>query len=113
MKTDLTKAIVCSIDFTESSKDALKWAVSLAALHKTHLTVLFTYRLVNSRNGEVMDLRRKIEENASRNFLLLENEILKGSGVPYDFKMEVGFVSNRIADYAKRNGASFLVMGKR
>lgn len=112
MKTDLTKRIVCTIDFSESSKDALKWAVSLAIQHKTHLTVLYTYRLSNSRNGEVMDLRKKIEENAALNFSILEDEIIKGKGVSYDFKAEVGFVSSRIADYVRKEGVSFLVMGR-
>jgi hypothetical protein len=112
VKTDLTKRIVCSIDFSDSSKDALKWAVLLAIQHKTHLTILFTYRLLNSRNGEVMDLRKKIEENAIRNFSVLEEEIVMGKGVSYDFKIEVGFVSSRVADYVKKAGVSFLVMGK-
>jgi hypothetical protein len=112
VKTDLTKRIVCSIDFSESSKDALKWAVSLAIQHKTHLTILFTYRLLNSRNGEVLELRKKTEENAIRNFSVLEDEIVRGRGVSYDFKIEVGFVSSRVADYVKKAGVSFLVMGK-
>jgi hypothetical protein len=90
----------------------LKWAVSLAIQHKTHLTILFTYRLLNSRNGEVMDLRKKIEESAQRNFSAMEEEIVKGKGVSYDFKVEVGFVSSRVADYVKKAGVSFLVMGK-
>ncbi len=112
VKTDLTKRIVCTTDFSESSKDALRWAVSLASKHRAHLTILFTYRLLNSRNGEVMELRKNIEENAKRNFSALENEIVKGKGISYDFKAEVGFVSSRIADYVKRDGVSFLVMGK-
>ncbi len=112
MKTDLTKAIICTIDFTESSKDALKWAVRLAALHKTHLKILFTYRLLNAHNGELAELKKKIEENAMKNFSALESEILKGRGVSYDFNVEVGFISNRIAEYVKNNGVSLLVMGK-
>lgn len=63
-------------------------------------------------NGEVMDLRKKIEENAVQKFSVLENEIIKGKGVSYDFKVEVGFVSSRVAEYVKKDGVSFLVMGK-
>jgi hypothetical protein len=59
-----------------------------------------------------MDLRKKIEENAIRNFSVLEEEIVMGKGVSYDFKIEVGFVSSRVADYVKKAGVSFLVMGK-
>lgn len=59
-----------------------------------------------------MDLRKTIEENARKGFVSLENEIVKGTGISYDFTVEVGFVSNRIADYVKKEGVSFLVMGK-
>lgn len=111
--TDMTKGILCSIDFSESSKDALRWSVSLAKMLNTKLTVLYTYRLLNSTNGEVTDLKRKIEENASRNFQAFEQEVLIGQGVKYDFKIEVGFVSNRVKDYAKKNGVSFVVMGSK
>lgn len=111
--TDLTKRILCTIDFTESSKDALKMAVSLAGLLKTHLTILYTYRLTNVHNGEAIELKKKIEENARQNFTSFEDELLRGNSVPYDFKVEVGFISNRVRDYSKKNGVSFLVMGNK
>lgn len=111
--TDLTKRILCTIDFTESSNDALRMAVSLAGLLKTHLTILYTYRLTGLHNGEAITLKKNIEENAYRNFASLENELLRCSGIPYDFKVEVGFISNRVKTYSKRNGVSFLVMGNK
>lgn len=111
--TDMTKGIVCSIDFSESSKEALKWAVSLAQTLRSHLTVLYTYRLLNPHNGEATELKKKIEENAANSFASVEKELLNGKGVDYDFKIEVGFVSNRISDYARRNGISMLVMGSK
>lgn len=109
----MTKGIVCTVDFSESSKEALKWAVSMAKVLQTHLIVLYTYRLLNSHNGEAVELRKKIEEEAKLNFASFEKEILNGSGVAYEFKIEVGFISNRIRDYAKKNGISFLVMGNK
>jgi nucleotide-binding universal stress UspA family protein len=110
---DLTKRILCTIDFTESSKDALRVALSLAHLLNTHLTILYTYRLTNSYNGEAVEQKRKIEEAAYRNFSTVENELLQNDSVPYDFKVEVGFISNRVKDHAKKNGVSFLVMGNK
>lgn len=109
----MTKGIICTVDFSESSKDALKWSVSLAKLLETHLTVLYTYRLLNSENGEAVDLRKKIEGDARQKFSSLEEEILTDSGVSYEFKVEVGFVSNRVKHYAKRNEVSFVVMGSK
>jgi nucleotide-binding universal stress UspA family protein len=58
-------------------------------------------------------MRKKMEEEARQNFSTLEKEVLADSGVSYDFKVEVGFVSNRVREYAKKNGVSFLVMGKK
>lgn len=108
----MTKGILCSVDFSESSKDALKWSLSLARLLNTSITVLFTYRLLKSVDGEATEIRKKIEDNARKNFAILEEEILIKGGVPYVFRVEVGFVSNRVADYVKRDTVSLLVMGK-
>ena len=109
----MTKGIICTVDFSESSKDALKWSVSLAKLLNTHLTVLYTYRLLNSENGDAVDLRKKIEGNALQKFSSVEKEILLDSGISYDFKVEVGFVSNRVKYYAKKDAVSIVVMGNK
>ena len=109
----MTKGILCSIDFSESSKDALRWSVSLAKLLKTNLTILYTYRLLNSNNGEEVQLKKTIEENAVKSFASLEKEILMDEGIRYSFKVEVGFVSNRVKDYERKHGISFLVMGNK
>jgi nucleotide-binding universal stress UspA family protein len=109
----MNNTILCSIDFSEPSKDVLKYAVNLSKQFNSHITVLYTYRLLNSFNGEAVEIRKKIEEKAKQDFSVLEQEVLVGSGVSYDFKIEVGFVSNRVKEYAKKNGISFLVMGKK
>jgi hypothetical protein len=109
----MTKGILCSIDFSESSKEALRWSVSLAKLLKTNLTILYTYRLLNSSNGEVVQLKKRIEEEAIRSFAAIEKEILVPEGIRYSFKIEVGFVSNRVKDYDRKHGISFLVMGNK
>jgi hypothetical protein len=109
----MAQGILCIVDFSDSSKEALRWSVSQAKLLNVHVTVLFTYRLVNSHQGEIIELRKKIEENARRNFSFIETEILNDCGVKYEFKIEVGFISNRVKDYAKKNGVRFLVMGSK
>ncbi len=110
---EMNKSILCTIDFSDSSKDVLKYAVALAKQQNNDITILYAYRLLNSHNGEVVDMRKKIEENARLNFALLEKEILANSGVSYSFKIEVGFVANRVKEFTKKNGVSFLVMGKK
>src|SRR5437870_3865576 len=109
----MTQGIICTIDFSDSSREALKWSVSLARTLNSHVTVLYTYRLLNSYNGEAVETRKKIEESAQKNFATFEKEILQGSGVKYDFKIEVGFISNRVRDYVKKSEVSFLVMGNK
>jgi hypothetical protein len=109
----MNKAILCTIDFSEASKAVLKYAVDLSRQFNNHITVLFTYRLLSSLNGEAVEVRKRMEEKARQDFSVLEKEVLAGTGVSYDFKIEVGFVSNRVKEYAKNNGISFLVMGKK
>lgn len=108
----MTNSILCTIDLSESSKPAVRWAVTMAQQMKTHLTILYTYRLLQYRNGEALQLKRKMEDEARQIFLLLETELLAGKGISYDFKTEIGFVTDRIEDHAKKNTLSFLVMNK-
>jgi hypothetical protein len=107
----LDKGILCTIDFSESSKEALQWAVSMAKELNLHLTVLFAYRLVNNTISEGVEMKNQIEKDAHALFLELENNVLKSSGISYDFKTEVGFISNRVKDHVKKNGLSFWVIG--
>ena len=100
----MNNAILCTIDFSEPSQDVVKYAVNLAKQFNCHLTILYAYRLLYSKTDEAVDLRKKIEDKARQHFSLLEKEVLEGSGISYDFKMEVGFVSNRVKEYAKKNG---------
>lgn len=108
----MTNGILCTIDFSDSSKEALKWSAGLAEKLGCHLSILYTYRLVNKENGEVSQMKKKIEEEAAKNFAVLEKEVLGGKGISYDFKSEVGFVDDRIEDHARKHKVSFLVIGK-
>jgi nucleotide-binding universal stress UspA family protein len=108
----MTKGILCTTDFSVNSKHAVKWAVSLAQQLKAPLTILHTYRLIKSTNGEAVLIKRKMEEEALQRFASLEKECLKDKGITYNFKTEVGFVSDRVEEYSKKNPVSFLVTDK-
>jgi len=115
VKPFMISTILCTIDFTDASKDALRWAVNISRQLKTHLTVLYVYRLLNGepvKNGQAVQMKRKLEEDAKTKFASLEKEVLEGQGVVYDFITEVGFVTDRIADHAKNKSVRFLVMDK-
>jgi nucleotide-binding universal stress UspA family protein len=103
--------ILCTIDFTESSREALKMAAQMAKELQARLTILFAYRLYKY-NGEAVARKREIEKEAAEKFAALEKELLLNAGIKYEFRTEVGFVDDRIELHARQNNLSFLVMGK-
>lgn len=110
---NLTKtAILCAIDFSRSSKEALDWAVHLTRQLDAHLIVLYTYRLIQYRSGEALQLKKDIEATAWQQFDILEKELLAGKNISYEFKVEIGFMSDRIEDYSKKKLMHFLVMNR-
>ncbi|HEU5290467.1 MAG TPA: universal stress protein [Cyclobacteriaceae bacterium] len=108
----MTSAIICTTDFSESSKEALRWSIDMARKMGSHLTILHTYRLIKQNGEGAIPQKKKIEEDAMKNLTQLEKELLSNSGVEYDFKIEVGFVDDRIAEHVKSNQISFLVIDK-
>jgi nucleotide-binding universal stress UspA family protein len=109
----MKKGILCAIDFSASSKEALRWSIDLARKLNHHITVLYVYRLLQPYNGEVIEAKKKIEAEAIKNFSTLEKELLTGRGISYDFKTEIGFVADRAKDHVKKNGVELLVVGKK
>jgi nucleotide-binding universal stress UspA family protein len=109
----MKKGILCVVDFSDSSREALRWSIQLAQELNTHLTVLYTYRLLQPYSGDALEMKRKIEEEASKKLQELEKEILLNAGVSYSLKTEVGFIADRAKDHAKKNGADLLVVGNK
>jgi nucleotide-binding universal stress UspA family protein len=103
--------ILCTTDFSDSSHDALRWSIELSRKLGAHLTILHAYRLLK-HDGEVVKMKRIIEEEATRNFGVWEKELLADAGISFDFKTEVGFVADRVKEYIRKHNVSFLVMGK-
>jgi nucleotide-binding universal stress UspA family protein len=107
----MANGVLCTIDFSDSSRDAVKRAIQLAHEFESSLTILFAFRLFK-HNGEAVEMKKQIEHNAQTKFERLENELLKDAGVCYEFKAEVGFVDDRIERHARENNVRFLVMGE-
>lgn len=113
LEYSMSLSVLCVIDFSESSKKALRWAVDNAAADKSHLTILYPYRLVHVPYGESpIALRKKIEEEANRNFQILEKDLLLNKAISYDFKTEVGFIADRVEEHTKNRPINFLVIDK-
>ena len=109
----MASAILCVMDFSAASTTALQWAVRYACGNKIHLTVLYPYRLTRLPfNESALMLRKKIEDEAVRNFEVLEKDLLKGCNVSYDFKTEVGFLSDRVKEHVRKQPINFVVIAK-
>jgi hypothetical protein len=107
-------AILCAIDFSDGSREALKSAIYMAEQYKTPLTVLYPYRLNQvEKQADVSQLRKSIDQDASKNFSELTQKYLKDTGVICEFRPEVGFLHDRIYAFTKKNKTGLLVLSKR
>src|SRR5690242_12673421 len=109
----MNNVTLCTIDFSEASRNALNYAIHLSKQLNSHVTILYAYRFPAMKDEGPLEVRKKIEADAKQKFSILEKDILQNSGISYDFKIEVGFVSNRVTEYAKNNDVKFLVMGNK
>lgn len=109
----MTNTILCAIDFSESSLDALKWAADLASNFKCHLTVLYPYRLVQTSKEDVMEMKQKNMTLASEKFDVLKNDYLNEKVISFDFSAEVGFLADRIDDYLRKKSILMVVISKK
>ena len=109
----MADSILCVIDFSESSRKALQWAVANAVTHQSHITILHPYRLTRGQYGESpVDLRKKIEADAKRNFGILEEDLLRNKSISYDFRSEVGFIADRVENHTRNHPVSCMVVDK-
>ena len=109
---NMTKNILCTTDFSEPSKRALEWAINFSKKEGSNLTILFTYRLTKNAGEELVPWKKRVEEEAKKKFIAFESQHLKDIGIKYEFRIEVGFVADRIEDHAKNNPLGFLVIDK-
>ena len=108
---NMRNGILCATDFSASSNEALRWSVQLAECLNSPLTILYAYRLLRN-DVEATEVKKKTESEALRNFAILEREFLAKTAVTYNYKVEVGFIDDRIEDHVRKNKISFIVMGK-
>lgn len=106
--------VLCVIDFSESSKEALKSAIFLADQYKTPLTVLYPYRLTQvDINGDMSSTRRSMDQAANESFKKISESLLLNSAVHWQFRPEVGFFNDRIRAHSKKNKVGMLIVSKR
>jgi hypothetical protein len=105
--------ILCTLDFSDSSQNALRLGIMLAKQLNAHLTLLYTFRLIKMPLNEAVVFKKKMEQEANNNFSLVEKDYLKDSGLTYDFKSEVGFMVHRVEDLILKQHIDFLIIDKK
>jgi nucleotide-binding universal stress UspA family protein len=107
----IKETILCAIDFSKSSRQALQWAMSQARLTQTQVSILFCYRLLASDGEEeFLTMKRAMETKALEQFHEIEKEFPK-INKNYQFIIEVGFFPSRIEMFMRKSPVTLLVMG--
>jgi len=57
-----------------------------------------------------MNWKKNMVEEIQQKFNILEKQHLIGKGLSYEFKIEIGFVADRLNEYAKYNHLDFIIM---
>ncbi len=113
MVTSANLSILCVIDFSDSSLEALQWAIPEAQEHALHISVLYPYRLDQvKRRGDVFQSKKEMDMDAVEKFERLVAGMMRDSHVSFNFQSEVGFLRDRIREHASKNAVVMLVMGK-
>ncbi|HYI79073.1 MAG TPA: universal stress protein [Chryseolinea sp.] len=108
------RPILCVVDLTESAAQVLEVAARMAYAYKSHLTILFPYRLIdNEYRGEISNLKGKLEQQARDKFLLLKKQVPVLDQVLHDFQPEIGFAADRISYFIKWNKVTSVVISQR
>ncbi len=106
--------ILCAIDFSESSVNALRWANKIAGGTAADLAVLYSYRLIQTgKVADILSFQRKTEEEAKRSYLALSAGVKNGTAVPSSFITEIGFYSDNIEKFVRKNPSSVVVLSEK
>jgi Universal stress protein family len=106
-------AILCLIDFSEASRQALTWAASEANKQQAQVIVLYPYRLKQMQGKDnLLKIREGINTEAIFNFEKIAKDTLIEAKVPFEFKPEIGFMNDRVYAHSHRKEFSLLVISK-
>ena len=107
------RKILCVIDLTESSGTVLEVAAGIAHACKSHLVVLFPYRLIDHAfSGEVATLKSKLETEAREKFNAIKATLSDFEKISYEFQPEIGFLADRVSAHVKKDRVDMVVMGQ-
>lgn len=108
------RPILCVIDLSETCQQVLEVAARMAYAYKSHLTILFPYRLIdNGYKGEIAKLKSSLELDAKEKFNAFRDRVTMLEHVSFEFQPEIGFSADRISSFVKRNKVHSVVISQR
>jgi nucleotide-binding universal stress UspA family protein len=108
------RPILSVIDLTQTTTQVLEVAARMAYAYKSHLTILFPYRLIDKGySGEISKLKLKLEQEARDKFLSIKAQVPLLDQISYDLQTEIGFPADRINAFLRKNKVDAIVIGQR
>ena len=105
--------VLCAIDFSESSIQALRWANKLAAGTGANLAVQYSYRLIQQGDlPDVLSFKRKTEAESRVKFSEIEKTVFHENGAQKSFITEIGFYSDNIENFIRKNPSTIIVLSE-
>ena len=108
------RSILCPVDFSDESQDALRWAVALAARHQSRLTVLTAVDPLLEAAAKMrlgLDLVKTETEPALREFAKAALPETGPWAPPTGFDVRVGDPTEVVLEAAARERADLIAMG--
>lgn len=105
--------MLCVVDFSEPSLNALEVAARIANACGAHLIVLFPYRLIDQdHSGDMASLKRNLESSAREKYQKWKERLPDFARASSEFQPEIGFMADRIAAHIQRNNIDMIVIGQ-
>lgn len=106
------KTILCALDFSAASDNVVRAALELADRKKERLVLLYAYRLLQPAGADIASYRKGVEAQARAEFSELIAKLKINGTVPYEFRAEIGFLSDRVEIFMRTNEVDIIVMGQ-
>ena len=107
------RSVLCVVDLSESSVRVLEVAARMAYANKTHLTILFPYRLISyAYKEDISKLKGKLEQEAREKFSVIQKQVEILNNISFEFHPEIGFAVDRINSYVRQNNVDMIVISQ-
>jgi hypothetical protein len=104
--------VLCVIDLTPASVSVLGVSAGLAMRLRAPLTVLYPYRIMPDKEP-IADYRKSLLQKAQHDFIELEQKLHLNGSLQYEFRAEVGFLSDRVEAFLRQHTVLLVAMGEK